>query len=328
MSCFDDTQHDTELVEVSSFFREGNPACKSREDVMKNKKINNLVQKIGSPKDGQHSFLFWLVVPLIILWLVIGYVFGSVSDTPIWRSVQNYSTTNPANPFFKDYAALPNNTDGYITFWFDDAWLSQYMVAYPLMKEAGLKGTIAVPVVAIGQKDYMNWAQLRIIQDDGWEIANHSLKHDCNMQSLSEDQIKTDLTTARNILWSQKLSATVFVPPCGVDSPTLRSEASKLFQGYRTVDPGFNPVDTLDPYNMKVKNIENNTKVDDIKLWIDQTKKDKAWLILLFHKVGEPIKDVNSERYDINKDDFEDIIKYVQENNITVITPSQIINKS
>ena len=26
--------------------------------------------------DGQHSFLFWLVVPIILVWLSIGYVIG------------------------------------------------------------------------------------------------------------------------------------------------------------------------------------------------------------------------------------------------------------
>lgn len=277
--------------------------------------------------EGKHSFLFWMILPLIMIWLSFSYVIGLVKNKPLWyENEKMVVTADKTTPYISDYEPLNILLDQpYITLWFDDAWLSQYMVAYPELKSLGFNGTIAVPVNAIETPNYMNWAQLRALQKDGWEITNHSLTHNCNMQDWEKDQIIKEYKASKLILWKNKLSSDIFVTPCGVDSNVMREEAQKYFLGYRTVDPGFNDLSNLDFNNLKVKNMDKNVNLDDTYGWIDHAKETNTWLNLVFHLIGEETKSSNDEKYNTNLNDFRDILEYIKSSGIKVVVPSQIL---
>ncbi|MDO8489489.1 MAG: polysaccharide deacetylase family protein, partial [Candidatus Omnitrophota bacterium] len=222
---------------------------------IKKKKYLFFGRQAALHKNGKHSFLFWMAVPVILIWLTIGYITGIIGDKPIWFKSQKASAqTIPVEPYFQNHASFYGNLDQpFVTFWFDDAWLSQYLEAYPILKASNFTGTMAVPVNAVEAPGYMNWAQLKVIQKDGWEITNHSLAHDCSMQNWDREKIAHELTTSKLILWKNNLSSDIFVTPCGVDSSVMRSEATRNFMGYRTVDPGYNDPKDLNAYNLKVR---------------------------------------------------------------------------
>jgi hypothetical protein len=281
----------------------------------------------ASAKEGSHSFLFWLVVPFIIVWLTVGYFIGFVEEHPSW-SKTGYAQTSDVEvkPYTQEFTSISTNVNQpLITLWFDDAWLSQYTKAYPILKQYGFPAAIAVATNAIEKTSYMNWAQLRILQGKGWEITNHSNLHDCTMQNWDQTKISQDLMTATTLLWKNKLTSNIFVTPCGIDSQTLRDEAKMQFIAYRTVNPGFNETDNLDPFQLKVKNTDINTSVDQIKGWVDEALRDNSWLILVFHKVGENTSGVSADEYNISIQDFAEIVSYINSKNIKVVVPSQII---
>lgn len=62
---------------------------------------------------------------------------------------------------------------------FDDAYISIYTQAWPLLKEAGLPFTIFVNPKQIDAKlrNMMSWQQLKELQDQGVIIANHGQTH-------------------------------------------------------------------------------------------------------------------------------------------------------
>src|SRR4030042_2772941 len=278
---------------------------------------------VKDPKDGGHSFLFWLVVPFIVIWLTVGYFIGFVKEHPGWsKTGYAQESGEQIKPFTKDYSPIVISSDTpYITLWFDDAWLSQYMVAYPLLKQYGFPGTIAVSTDSVESPSYVNWAQLRILEGNGWEITNHGSLHDCTMQNWERTKISDELKNSTLLLWKNKLTSDIFVTPCGVDSQTLREEARKSFIGYRTVNPGYNTTNSLDPYQLKVKNTDSNTTISDIKSWIDYAKESNSWLILVFHKVGETTSVPGSEEFNIGKDDFASILEHIYKEGIQVIVP-------
>ncbi len=76
----------------------------------------------------------------------------------------------------KQHTPLPDKTAA-ITF--DDAYISVYKTAFPLLREYGWPFTVFVPSGLIGSnaKLYTNWDQLREMGKAGATLANHSVSH-------------------------------------------------------------------------------------------------------------------------------------------------------
>jgi len=282
---------------------------------------------LSEAHDGKHSFLFWLIVPIIMIWLAVSYIIGFVKDRPAWEQMSNRTVQSASvNPYLPVYPPLPASPDGsYVSLWFDDAWLSQYMTAYPILKSYGYPATVAVPAAAVETPGYMNWAQLRVLQSDGWEMANHSMVHDCTMNSWEKDKVENEYQAAKLMLWKNKLASDIFVTPCGVDSPVMRDAATKLFVGYRTVDPGINDLANPDFYNLKVRNLDFDVTVETVQGWIDNARKEHGWVILVFHKVGEPGKSGDTDQYNTRTEDLTTILDYIKSLNIPVVVPNQVL---
>lgn len=289
------------------------------------KKISKRI-KINHP-DGKHSFLFWLILPLLLAWMSISYVSGFVKDKPLWASSKSEPANNKTIYYYQDYGSLSENLNQpFVTFWFDDAWLSQYTTAFPVLEKFKMPGVIAVPVNLVEKNGYMNWAQLRTLQKAGWEMTNHSIDHDCTMNEWSRDQVTREYTNSKFILWKNNLSSDIFVTPCGVDSNIMREEAHKNFIAYRTVDPGLNDPKNVNFYNLKVKNVDNDeVDLSTMKEWIDDAKKESAWLIIVFHKVGEKRTSAVNDEFNIDKNDLIKLVEYIKEQNVKVVVPHQIL---
>jgi peptidoglycan/xylan/chitin deacetylase (PgdA/CDA1 family) len=83
---------------------------------------------------------------------------------------------------------------------FDDATASQYSIVAPLLKQYGFGGTFFVcefPPNFSDSSKYMNWRQMKELNDMGFEIANHTQNHP-NLTSLKPDQIKAQLEYIEN----------------------------------------------------------------------------------------------------------------------------------
>jgi len=62
----------------------------------------------------------------------------------------------------------------------DDAYISTYTKAYPMLKDKGFPFTVIVSTNPIDNKSrfYMSWDMMREMQKNGAEFANHSLTHE------------------------------------------------------------------------------------------------------------------------------------------------------
>jgi peptidoglycan/xylan/chitin deacetylase (PgdA/CDA1 family) len=276
--------------------------------------------------DGRHSFLYWLVIPFLLTWFATGYLFGHLTDKPEWLKTDSPSGFDKSvTPQFTPFAALPKTKSGYVSLWFDDAWLSQYLVAFPLLQKYNFPGVIAVPSSAIEQSGYVNWAQLQTMQKSGWEITNHSVSHNCSMNTWTAEQVNREYQASKLALWKHQLASDILVTPCGVDSQIMRTEAAKVFIAYRTVNPGQNDLTNLDPFNLRVRNIDNKTTLDEIKGWIDQANQPHQWVILVFHLLGTANEPVSSDTYNLDPSALPAILDYIKSSGLPVVTPGQII---
>ncbi len=283
------------------------------------------MQKPDEQSIPKHSFLFWLVIPCIVVWLAFNYVRAATDTNYRVAPVEAKTTESNIEVFTREFPDPPENINGYVTLWFDDAWMSQYTTAAPLLKEYGFVGTMAVPTKAIETQDYANWGQVQRLQKEGWEITNHSQTHDCEMHNWSKADIKNEFIRATLELWSKELTSDIFVSPCGVTSATLVREAKTHFAAFRGVSPGINDLANLDPYQLSIKNIDMNTTLDELTHLLVSTKQSKGWLIIVFHKVGEDVEATEDELYNIELEDFKLLLEEIKLREIPVVTPSQLL---
>jgi peptidoglycan/xylan/chitin deacetylase (PgdA/CDA1 family) len=101
---------------------------------------------------------------------------------------------------------------------FDDAHISVYTLAKPILEELGVPGTIFVPTDypdsgrLMAWKGYdewvgtpheeelacMSWDQLREVADAGWEIGAHTCSHPF-LTELGDEDLRRELREARSV---------------------------------------------------------------------------------------------------------------------------------
>ncbi len=88
--------------------------------------------------------------------------------------------------------SIPNKI---VVLTFDDAPASQYSVVAPLLKEYGFGATFFVCEFPPNYQDstlYMNWRQIKVLDEMGFEIANHTHSHP-NITRLSQTEFNAEL---------------------------------------------------------------------------------------------------------------------------------------
>ncbi|HHX81948.1 MAG TPA: polysaccharide deacetylase family protein [Pseudomonadaceae bacterium] len=88
----------------------------------------------------------------------------------------------------RDGTSLPDRS-AVITF--DDAYVSVYEAALPLLRELGFPFTVFIPAGLISSNDrlYATWDQLRTMAEAGATLANHTMTHPYMLERLSgEDE--------------------------------------------------------------------------------------------------------------------------------------------
>lgn len=108
----------------------------------------------------------------------------------------------------------------------DDAYLSFYQRALPLLRRYGYAATLFVNTDSVGQPGYMSWEQLRLAVAQGIEIGNHSASHAAFVELLAQggeagrQQVAQDLMRAQQQLRTHLgRAAKLFAYPYGEYSP-------------------------------------------------------------------------------------------------------------
>src|SRR5688572_13943894 len=204
------------------------------------------------------SFLSWLLIPMILAYVSVNYLLNNVLE-PRWHiivsanEVKTKETTSlPTPPQIPEYKW---NGEGLVTFWFDDAWLSQYEVALPILKNANMKGSIAVPTQLVGYESYMNWYQIRRAQYLGWEITSHSQVHNCNVDTLSQVELQKEVVGSLEDLKANGAQHDIYVLPCGAKNENVTNLIKQNYKYLRTVERGLNSLPVADKNAIKIVEI-------------------------------------------------------------------------
>ncbi len=179
--------------------------------------------------------------------------------------------------------------DKLVVLTFDDAPVSQFMFAAPLLKEYGFGATFYVCEFPPNFKDntkYMNWSQIQQLGQMGFEVGNHTHTH-ALVSQLSIEKMIAELTYIENKCDSLKIgiTKTFAYPAYYLDYNSLLAlhEKKYLFArigGSRVYDPNKDHPYLLPSWAML------STNVAEIRNAIQQAKGGKI-VILTIHGVPD-----------------------------------------
>ena len=218
-----------------------------------------------------------------------------------------------------------------ISFGFDDACLSTYANAFPILRSNGLAGCISVVTDFVGMEGRYSWDNIREMTDNGWEVVSHTRTHD--MWDLTPEKILFEIADSRRILREHGYPARVFITPGGPwqeKQPGQFVEGSPLHAAVRRTYDGFingerHPVKLpADPYAVGRYGCEcydmdkYNRSIEEIRAEIDKSVEEGDWCHLGWH-------DVQGRHVETFRLTVEHIRKYLDLGRIASATVSRAI---
>jgi peptidoglycan/xylan/chitin deacetylase (PgdA/CDA1 family) len=217
---------------------------------------NNLASMFPDPKSLVAKDLPFRLNPRLLVLIYHNLVFGRTGNEmnrDLYNFIQDLSYLGSQYRFIRfgeieaiSRGALPMKADA-VAITFDDGDLSMYMIAYPLLKAAGIKATFFIVPSLVGQTCYMTWPQIRemaaCVGPDGqklFEFGSHTMSH-VSLAGLSRERIYQELDASKKAI---KENAgidihTVSLPyGDGPDHPEIRQIAASLgYKAIRTSNP-------------------------------------------------------------------------------------------
>ncbi|WP_306908762.1 polysaccharide deacetylase family protein [Arthrobacter sp. B3I9] len=170
---------------------------------------------------------------------------------------------------------------------FDDGWQSVYDRALPLLDKHGFRSTHYVNASSIETPNFMTAAEVQQLHDAGHEIAAHSYEH-VDLTSVGVDRLDEQLRKSEESLAAAGFATDDLAPPYGRSDPQVDWYASKYFNIVRGTDDGINTRQNLDPHDLKVFYVTDETTPDQLAGALAETSRVNGWLILVYHQIAPP----------------------------------------
>lgn len=255
-----------------------------------------------------------------------------------------------------------NKIEARLTLSFDDCYQETLINVLPLLKKYKLNASFNVTVGLVNKKldglKLASWKDLHKASQQEMEICSHSITHSNlvdnnklqkfirsfpyrhNKMRFIFEGIKNLLDLQTNIKASNPLlekevmqskflleqkgfKIDSFVYPNGCYNYKLKLLVKQCYSSARSTDAGFNNLNHLSLYALKIFPWDRWTTATTANKWVDITINKKAWLIETFHLVSEtnPL----NYKYFTPTNDLEAHLKYIKTKNIAVATQSEVI---
>ncbi|SCB77429.1 Polysaccharide deacetylase [Pseudarthrobacter enclensis] len=196
-------------------------------------------------------------------------------------SVRGYSLTDVTRPG-------PLRWDRpMVSITFDDGWQSVYDRALPLLDRHGFRSTQYVNASSIETPNFMTAAEVQQLHQAGHEIAAHSYEH-VDLTSIGTDRLDDQVRRSSEALAAAGLDTRDLAPPYGRTDPQVDWYAGKYFDLIRGTDDGINTRQSLDPQDLKVFYVTDQTTLETLSQALAETRRMNGWLILVYHQISTP----------------------------------------
>jgi len=192
---------------------------------------------------------------------------------------------------------------GRISFTFDDGMRSTYTNVFPLLRDAGLRGHIAVVTDIVGNEGRYTWDEIAAMAAGGWEVMSHSRTHDFTV--MDDAKMRAEVVESKAILNARGYPAMVFNMPGGPWSGEPRFAVGSPFDNlvratYRAYLPdagvtrlGARP----DPYTLGhfccecYGILKYELPLEKVLAEVEAAAREGHWINLLWHDVAGPYVD-------------------------------------
>lgn len=218
---------------------------------------------------------------------------------------------------------LPQFKRGLVSLTFDDGWRSIHDNAMPLFDKYDIKTTQFVISGSVGDSSYMTSKMLKEFAAKGHEIGSHSAHHEDLSRLGGAAIIKTLAESHSTLNDYYGFEANNFAAPYGRTNNLARTKIKQCYQSMRTTDTGFNAAD-YDRYNLKVMNIEVDTKPEEVATAVRFARDHKLWLIMVYHEVDNS----SASSYAASLKDLEKQLQILKEEQVAVVTYQQGLSET
>jgi len=190
-----------------------------------------------------------------------------------------------------------------VTLCFDDVHQDVYDTAFPILRSHGIPASYYF----ITQFLSPLWkAQLKALQDHGWEIGSHGRTHR-SLAELSEADLVEELRQSKADLEAAGVEVTGLAYPfgAGYDDSAVVRQVKQNYSYARSVRPG-NNAPIIKQYALASEVVTNTTGIDTMKGWVDAAVERRQWLIILLHNVDDSGTD-----YSISPARFSELASYI-----------------
>lgn len=134
---------------------------------------------------------------------------------------------------------------------FDDGYIDNYEQAMPLLAKYAFPATLFISPGMNNQEGYLNWEQIKKLQEAGWDIQPHGMTHP-HLPRLSADQQAFEILEAKKqIEENLGTKADVYCYPYGeYNKTTLKLLKDHGFRYAFTIEQG-NSTNQQSPYLLK-----------------------------------------------------------------------------
>jgi peptidoglycan/xylan/chitin deacetylase (PgdA/CDA1 family) len=182
----------------------------------------------------------------------------------------------------------PGFAHAMVSLTFDDGSAAFYSGAYQQLKSRGFKTTQYIPTAELNAEGswMMTPGQLAELSEAGNEIGSHSVTHP-DLTTLADDELKREVQEPKSLLESIIGKEVVdFAYPFGAyDARVIDALKTGGYTYARSVEEGYNSQLDLQPFDIRVQNMEITTTLDEFKSWVDYAKAHSYWLVIVYHEV-------------------------------------------
>ena len=134
-------------------------------------------------------------------------------------------TLDTLQAIFNNQASAPARP---IVLTFDDGYADFYSIVFPILRKYNFHAVSFIPTGLIGTAYYMNWGQIKEIQDSGLvNFEAHSVTH-ANLPSLNYNAMVKQLTESKQVLAAHTGYRVNFIAyPYGTSNANVQAAAQK-----------------------------------------------------------------------------------------------------
>lgn len=227
------------------------------------------------------------------------------------------SDTRYRRQMFQDYLArnwpkMQDSGRGRVSLTFDDGYASAFNIALPIMEQAGLKSTWYIITRDLGKnKSYMTDEDVKRLAARGEEVGSHTESHK-HLPTLSATEQTEEIAGSIKDFAAMGIKPVTFAYPFGERNDDSVSIVRTNFQAGRTVDRNAPEGDAA---QLPSLSLTNKTTIGELKVAIDNARRDGTWLILTFHRIDE-----GDNEYSVSHETLQWVVDYLKSNNTQVVT--------